>query len=744
MIMFADVAFPISSYSQFTYCIPEEFVDVIHVGTRVKAPLGRRMVTGIVVSRSAESQFKGKHKHIKELVDIQPVMDNKLWQLVKWMSSYYFTPIGQVAKTVLPSKLSTRYNPPTTSIVAFKSFGDNYDKLQIRAPVQAKALKYLSIQEGAIPVGDLKNMISSPSTICKSLFDKGLVDLDEITNLPDVTGFTFSKIHKQIEFTPEQKRAIDDLSTKLNSGKFSPTLLHGVTGSGKTEIYIELVRQALEMKKSAILLLPEIALTPQIAGRFRAVFGEQVSLWHSKLSQAARSWTWKQICGGQFNVVIGARSAVFAPLKKLGVIIIDEEQENSFKQESPAPRYHTRDVALMRGKLNKALVVMSSATPSLESYYNHVQEKHSYIRLNERYGSVPYPRVHIVDMIKEQEETGKFQQVISSTLIKKMENRFSKGEQVILLQNRRGFAPILRCGDCGQVETCVQCEIALTYHSHDRMLKCHFCGYETDDISTSCKSCTSINMKLLGIGTQKVEDVIQKLFPDITSARIDMDTTRNTASMTRILEKFAGGDMDILIGTQMIAKGLDFDNVTLVGIINGDTGLFLPDFRSGEKVFQLIYQAAGRSGRRKEGEVIIQTYNPDNPVLKHAAKLDQKTYYNIALSERQELLYAPFAWMIRIEIEGVKKEIVNTCAKKISQKLKSTPKGIEILGPAKCYRERLRGKYRMHIMLKSDKTHDPNGAKLHSFLQKYFSAGLLSKLPVNAKAFVDVNPVSVL
>ena len=338
MIMFAEVAFPISSYCQFTYQIPKEFIDSLQVGTRVKAPLGNRMVTGIVVNKSAKSDFKGKHKQIKELVDHQPVMDKKLWKLVTWMSKYYFTPIGQVVKTVLPSNLSAKYTPPTTSIISFKTWGDDYKQFQKKSPAQAKVLKHLSTQKGAIPISSLKNLVSSPSAISKTLFEKDLVDLDEVTNLPDVTGFTFSKIHKEIKFTDEQQLAIDDLSTKFNSGKFSPTLLHGVTGSGKTEIYIELVRQALEQNKSAILLLPEISLTPQIAGRFRAVFGEQVALWHSKLSHAARAWTWKKICSGEFNVVIGARSAIFAPVKNIGVIIIDEEQENSFKQDSPSER----------------------------------------------------------------------------------------------------------------------------------------------------------------------------------------------------------------------------------------------------------------------------------------------------------------------------------------------------------------------------------------------------------------------
>lgn len=742
--MFADVAFPISSYVQFTYSIPNDLKSKIQVGSRVTAPLGKRNVVGIVVAVKIRSDFKGKHKPILKLIDPMPVMDKSLWALTQWMSNYYFTPLGQVAKTVLPAKLSANYSPPTNTIVSFRSFGESFDVLKKRAPAQARVLEYLQIQDGAVPVSSLNQLVSNPSSVCRSLFDKKLVDIDEVTNLPDVTGFTFSSIHKEINFTEEQQNVLDGLIKKINEQKFSAALLHGVTGSGKTEIYIEVVRQALLQEKSAILLLPEISLTPQIAGRFRAVFGDKVALWHSKISQAARSWTWKQMCNGEFKVVIGARSAVFAPMKNLGVIIMDEEQEHSFKQESPAPRYHTRDVALMRGKINNAVVVLSSATPSLESYYNHVQEKYDYLRLEERFGGTPYPHVHVVDMIKEREETGKYQQIVSSILQKKMEERFSKGEQVILLQNRRGFAPILRCGDCGFVESCNECEASLTYHSYERSLKCHFCGFDTQDIPVACKSCTSINVKLLGVGTQKVEDVINEQFSNIKIARIDQDISKDTKSLTKTLEEFSSGKIDVLIGTQMIAKGLDFDNATLVGIINGDTGLFLPDFRSGERGFQLIYQAAGRSGRHKKGEVVIQTFNAENPVLKHAAKLDQKTYYNIALSERQDLNYPPFSWMVRIEIAGKVKEKTINVSKQILNKVSSCPSTIDVLGPAACYRERLRGKYRMHIVLRSNKDKDPNGDKLQSFLHERCEKGLLEKLPSGIAAFIDVNPISVL
>ncbi len=742
--MFAKVAFPISSYKQFIYSIPTALQNNVSVGVRVKAPFGKRVATGIIVSMSDTVEYSGQLRAIQALVDDQPVFDEPLWQLALWMSEYYFTPIGQVVKTILPSKLNTKYTPPRQQIVAFKTYGNDKEKLATRAPNQLKVLEYLHRQDDAVSVGSLRAIVSNPHQVCKILVGKDLIEVDTVTHLPDTTGFTFAPIHKEINFTNEQKTANQKLISALTQNTFNSFMLHGVTGSGKTELYIELVRNALALEQTAIVLLPEISLTPQIAGRFRAVFGDRVALWHSKLSSSVRAWTWKQICAGEFYVVIGARSAIFAPLRNLGAVIVDEEQEHSYKQESPAPRYHTRDVALMRGKLHRAVVVMASATPSLESYYNQIKEKHTYLYLSERYGGIPYPQVHIVDMIKEQEETGKYQHIISGLLQHKIEDRLSKGEQVIILQNRRGFSPIVRCGDCGTVETCNDCAIPLTYHSFQRLLKCHFCGFETANVLTTCNNCNSINIKLLGIGTQRVEDIIKNTFQDASITRIDIDTSSRGDVLAKTLEDFAAGKIQILIGTQMIAKGLDFDKTTLVGIINGDTGLFLPDFRSGEKVFQLLYQAAGRSGRRTPGEVVIQTYNSADPVLKNAARLDLKTYYNIALSERQELLYPPFSWLIRIELEANKKDRIIAVAKQIRTKLTAPFKGLTILGPANCYRERLRGKYRMHIMLKSDKTRDRNGTKLHRYLKQQIDDGLLQKIPSAVHVNIDVNPVSVL
>ena len=746
MIMFVDVAFPISSYKVFTYKVSPALAEKATVGVRVNAPFGRRNVKGIVIAVYKTNPFKGKLREIKSYVDDEPILDKPLWKLIVWMSDYYLTPIGQVAKTVLPSKLSTRYNPSVLWMVRILSKGDNanLDNLGKNAPTQAKVLAQLKTYEDVIQVSELRSLARNPLGVCQRLEEKGLVKLLKETRTPNVTGFTFDPISKQIYFTKQQREVLHKLSSMLNPKKFSSHLLHGVTGSGKTEVYIEICRKVLAYNRTVIILLPEILITPQIAGRFKSVFGDAVALWHSKLTQAVRAWTWKRICLGDFKVIIGARSAVFAPVKNLGLIVVDEEQESSYKQESPAPKYHTREVALMRGKLHKAMVVMASATPSLESYYNQIKGKFTYLQLSHRYGGAKYPQVFVVDMKKEQDEAGKIGQIFSGLLLDKIENRLNKSEQIILLQNRRGYAPIFRCNNCGEVEMCPSCNVTMTYHKVGHSLQCHFCGLKKKAIELQCKNCSGHNMGLLGIGTQKVEDILIESFPGARIARLDLDTAQSIVSTTKLLKKFSSGKLDILLGTQMIAKGLDFENTTLVGIINADTGLYLPDFRAGERVFQLIYQASGRSGRHKKpGEVVIQTYDAGNAVIKHAAKLDLKKYYNMALSERRELNYPPFSWMSNLVFSCKKKTTVLDKADKVRTGLSGKYKGLDIIGPAPCYRERLRGRHRIQIVFKSAKAQDPNGLKLHHFLQQNFGPEINQQTHSGVITSLDINPVSI-
>jgi primosomal protein N' (replication factor Y) len=739
--MYVDVAFPISQYQVFTYAVSKQFIKIVDIGVRVRAPIGKRILPGVIVGVKKTTDFKGKIRTISEIVDDIPIFDKSLWKLIQWISNYYITPIGKAA-TVIPKHLSDRYKPQERWYVRSTAKQENLKDLEKKASSQAQLLKELYSIDKTVPITKFNQIVASPLSVCKSLHEKGYVELFKKTITPDDNNFTFETIYKEIKFTETQKIAIKKIDNFINTSKHTGMLMHGVTGSGKTELYIKIAENIIKEGKSVIILLPEIALTPQIAGRIRSVFGEKVGLWHSKLTDAARAWTWANICNGKYQVIVGARSAIFAPVNNLGLVIVDEEQEASYKQEEPEPHYHARDVALMRAKINNAKVLLVSATPSLESYYNYIMGKYDYCYLPERFEDAIYPEVTIVDMIKEQEDSGKMGQVFSGTLQKKIEERLEKNEQIILLQNRRGYSPIYRCRDCGEIVNCPTCSIPLTYHRHGENLQCHFCGYVLTTILQQCNNCKSSNMYLSGTGTQKVEDIVRDTFPNANIARLDVDTISSGKKLTKILINFKDGKIDILLGTQMIAKGLDFGNVTLVGIINADTGLFLPDFRSGEKAFQLIYQAAGRSGRGKiSGEVVIQTYNSDNPVIRYASKLDLKKYYNIIIGERKELNYPPFNWLAKCVFTGTNKVTVEETANKIKTKLPFIKSGLEILGPAWCYREKLRGKYRIQIVIKSSKQVDPNGKKLHQFLQNNI---LQVKIPNSVKMNIDIDPVSLL
>ena len=738
--MYVEIAFPISSYKIFTYKVPIKLIDQIRVGVKVKAPFNKRIITGIVVNVSESNVYKGKTYSIDAVIDDIGLNEN-LFQLLKWVSKYYVSPLGKVLQAALPKKLSSNYKPK--KIVEIKYRKDENDSLK-NCPAQRKTLNFIKKQPNPVLMDSLKGIISNPSEVCKMLLKKNLIYWNEKILEPDINTYTVPPIKKKINFTDEQKAVLKNLKSASSSGKFAPILLHGVTSSGKTEIYIDIVRDNLEKGKSAIILLPEIVLTPQIAGRFRAEFGNTVGIWHSKLNNSMRSWTWNKIRSGHYKIVIGARSAIFSPIKDLGIIIIDEEQENSYKQDSSTPRYHARDVALMRAKINKIPILLSSATPSIESYFNHINHKYSYLQLKKRYGGAKYPKVNIIDMNTERDETGRPGQILSGALLNKMEDRLNKKEQIILMQNRRGFSPILSCGDCGKLEMCKRCNIPLAYHKKGPPLKCHFCGYFLENITPYCKECKSSNILMIGTGTQKIEDLVRKTFPNKSLVRIDMDTTRSAINLKNSISSFAAGDIDILLGTQMIAKGLDFDNATLVGIINADTGLFLPDFRSGERLFQLIYQTAGRSGRRKKpGEVIIQTYNPENSVIKYASSLDIESYYKMILDERKMLNYPPYSWLAKLEFSSKDKNRLNKIIDKIYNHLKSPYKGLEILGPVECYYERIRNKFRMQIILKSYKSVDPNGDKINKYINENLSNWNSIKYS-DTKINIDINPASLL
>ncbi len=745
--MFAEVALSISTFQSFTYKIPPDLTNVAQIGCRVKVPLGSRTVYGIITSINNVSVYKGGIKSISEIVDDVPILTKELWELIHWISYYYMTPIGKVFNTVLPINILKNYLPQMHWYAKYLKFDDStlISKLKKNAPTQFNV--YLKIKQESpmlVKVASLKSLCSNPLSICQSLERKKLITLNKIENEISIEDFSFQAIDKKIDFNKNQKDVINAINKSTSKNQFKSHLLHGVTGSGKTEIFIEGIKTVLKRKKTAIVLLPEISLTPQIAGRFKAVFPSKVAIWHSKLTKAQRNVTWQKIYNGIYNIVIGARSAIFTPLKNIGLIIIDEEHDPSYMQESPSPRYHARDVAIMRAKFEKANVVLSSATPSLESYYNSQINKHNYLNLPKRYGKATYPKVQIVDLLEENQESGKASTIISGLLLGKIEKKLEIGEQILIIQNRRGYSTSVRCLDCGEVNMCSACKTPLTYHIQGNKFKCHTCGYIETKPYENCNICLGENIIYVGTGTQKVENILKKTFPNASIARVDHDIIRRRSNMVELLQSFSDHKIDILIGTQMIAKGLDFPNVTLVGIINADLGLHMPDFRSSERIFQLIYQSAGRSGRgEKSGEVIIQTYDAKNPVIQAASKLDLNRYYKIMLDDRSDLKYPPFSWIAKIEFIGSNSRTIFALSKQIKNNLLNHYNGLEVLGPAACFKEKIKNSYRFQIILKSLKEYDSSGERLHSFINHNFIQNKNLNLGSN-KIHIHIDPLSMI
>ena len=730
--MYADVAFPISGFQTFTYKVPEALKSKIKIGSRIRAPFKTKSTIGIIVLIREKTSYKGYLKSI-EFVDESLIITKELWSLAKWISNYYHTPIGKVVKTIIPFNITEAYHPKSELVVILKKSIDlnEIKKLKLKAPNQFKIVDFLTKNLKSAFISNLKTISPQALPLCRALEKKKLVKIKNVFLDTALEKHTFDPINKKIDFNKEQKNANAKILSSLKSKIFSSFLLHGVTGSGKTEVFINAVKHCISQNRSAIILLPEISLTPQIAGRFRSVFGEKVALWHSKLTKAQKWMTWNKIVNNKYKIVIGARSSVFVPLKNLGLIVVDEEQESSFRQESPSPRYNARDVSLIRAKKINAVVLLSSATPSLETYYNYLNKKIKYISLPNRYGESKYPKVHLVNMETEQIESGKFGLIFSGLLQSKIEERLNKKEQIIILQNRRGYAPVIHCFDCEENMNCPFCKMVLSYHKNVSKLICHSCGYFNKTIG-NCLYCNSKSIKYLGAGTQKIELVIKKTFPKARFARLDTDSAQGTNVLLDTLKMFKNKDIDILIGTQMIAKGLDFPNATLVGVVDADIGLNIPDFRSGEKTFQLLYQASGRAGRsQKPGEVIIQSSSPDNLAIQHATMLEVKKYYKLILKEREELNYPPYSWLSKIEMVGKNKSYLFSIAQRFKDNIRGKYKGLEVLGPAPCYYEKIRNQYRFQFILKSSKSFDPNSKKLHKFVETNFLKQKIFKINYN-------------
>ena len=627
----------------FDYAIPDHLK--ILPGCRVRIPLRNREATGTVLRVQEAPRSEFDLRYLTGLVDPEPLITPALLKLAEWIASYYGTPLEQVIRSIIPASIrgdKTTAKIRKAAILAKKPTEIELAKLAKRAKRQHQIITLLSIADKPIPITELGG--ASTSSSIKTLAAKGWVKVInlEVRRDPDANE-TFLPTDP-LTLNEEQDEAYQTISKSLHSEKPKPILLHGITGSGKTEVYLQATRTALNLGKNVIILVPEISLAPQTVQRFKARFHDltdQIAILHSNLSQGERFDEWHRIRAGKARIVIGARSAIFAPVKDPGLIIVDEEHEPAYKQENP-PKYHARDLAVVRCNLEKCTVVLGSATPSLETFQNTQLKKYQIIKLTERADGASLPLTRVVDMRIEAKKHKGRDAIISDILRTSVEKRIEANEQVIIFLNRRGFARSLQCPPCGHVIECNHCSIPLTYHRGDERLVCHVCGFQSI-VPRLCPNCQDPAIRFQGYGTEKAETILRKVFPSAKIARLDTDTTRRKNTLRDTLRDFRAKKLNILLGTQMIAKGLDFPNVTLVGVLNADLSLYAPDFRAGERTFQLLTQVAGRAGRGKmAGEVIIQTSTPHSPSIQFARHHDFDGFVAQELSVRQQFQYPPF------------------------------------------------------------------------------------------------------
>lgn len=620
-----------------------------------------------------------------------------------------------------------------------------YEQLDGRAKKQSAVIAILLDlpDDTAIHEKELLQRAGTSKSVLKTLSERRLITIEKRT----VSREEFQEVAspEALDLTFHQQAALNAMHDALDSGIHQTLLLHGITGSGKTQIYIEAIHHIRAAGKTAIVLVPEISLTPQIVRRFRGHFKNDVVVFHSRLSEGERYDGWKRTHDGDASIVIGPRSAIFAPLKNLGLIIVDEEHEASYKQFDSTPRYNARDVAIMRAHFNNAVVLLGSATPSLESYNNTILNKYRLIELPERINTFPLPRVHIVDMREERKairaENPGTSTSLSRLLRDHIRQRIERNEGVILLQNRRGFSPYLECLDCAHIEECAECSVTMTYHKVKKHLRCHYCG-RIRKPPDMCPKCRGLRLVYQGYGTQRVEEELKTLMPDARVARMDLDSTTRKGSHTRIITTFEAGGYDILLGTQMVAKGLDFDRVTLVGVISADTQLLLPDFRSSERTFQMLTQVAGRAGRSNvEGEVIIQTNYPDHYSIQHATTHDFKSFFEEEMSKRTATLWPPVTRLALIEARSRQEQAAASLLEKMHEKMKeNVPEQFIVLGPTPAALARVKNLYRYHLIVKASKQTDPTGKLLRESIRRSFP----QKLPRNVKVTLDIDPYGVL
>jgi len=674
-----------------SYLVPPALQGRAVVGMRLRVPLGRRSAVGYLLEL-ASGEATGL-KDIAELLDEAPLFPPAMVPFFRWAADYYQCPLGEVIRTALPAGLSGR---GSAAPILREKF---YRVLpQGQRPSGAKQREIYDHIGGRseCSLSELREAFPAPHAPLARLVELGCLELREAERLRDPFLTQTIPDDRPVVPTVEQAAALAVLTQALEQGKFAPFLLHGVTGSGKTEVYLRAIAETLERGRQALVLVPEIALTPQLVGRFRARFGTRggLAVLHSGLSDGERYDAWRTIARGEADIVIGARSAVFAPLERLGILVVDEEHEGSYKQ-GEGFRYHARDLAQLRGQMAGAVVLLGSATPSVTTFERARSGQTGYLALQGRAEARPLPAVGLVDM-----RTTPYGEVLSAPLVSAIEETLAAGEQGVLLLNRRGFSPYLLCADCGATFRCPNCEITLTYHQGRRQLRCHYCDY-VQTPPDLCPACQGGNVLPEGVGTERLEESLNGLFPSARIGRMDRDTTGRKGAHQELVSAMERRELDLLVGTQMVAKGHDFPGVTLVGVINADTTLNFPDFRSAERTFSLLTQVAGRAGRgERPGRVLIQTYTPEHYALVCASGHDYLAFYDQEFAFRQELGYPPCGFLVNLVLAGNEPPRVNQAATALATALEKVAAGVEVLGPAPCPLARLRGKTRLQILLK--------------------------------------------
>ena len=756
---YADLILPIPLQGLFTYAVPEGMT--VGVGCRVLVAFGRTKYLGVVMRLHDKKPEGYEVKAIQQVIDATPIVTAQQLRLWQWISDYYLSPIGDVYKAALPAGLKAEdgYRPKTETYIRLTEQYRHATALHIALNVLSRAKKQLDvfIEYLALSGWDQIADDDQPSAVSHQPSD---ITREELMNVSGASAETINQLvkrqmletyevevgrlnhggeyHPEIiqSLSPVQQKAHDEILFSML--KNNVTLLHGVTGSGKTEIYIHLIKLALERKEQVLYLLPEIALTVQIMQRLQRIFGNRLGIYHSKYSDAERVEIWqKQLSKNPYDVILGARSAVFLPFQKLGLVIVDEEHETSYKQQDPAPRYHARSAAIMLAQMYKARTLLGTATPSMESYHNAKTGKYGLVELKERYQGIELPEIQVVDIADLQHRkmmAGPF----SPLLLNKVREALERGEQAILFQNRRGFAPMIECKQCGWVPHCQHCDVSLTYHRQMNQLTCHYCGY-TYRIPTECPCCGSTELKTRGYGTEKIEEQVREVFPEARVARMDLDTTRTRNAYERIITDFGAGRTNILIGTQMISKGLDFDKVSVVGILNADSMLNYPDFRAYEHAFMMMAQVSGRAGRKgKRGLVILQTKSKEVPVIQQVVRNDYLALYKDLITERQAFHYPPYYHLVYVFLKHRYDEVVNTASIELGSRLRQWFAG-RVLGPDKPAVAKVKSQNIRKLVLKLENGIDMK--RVREYLLMAQSQMLSDKRYNSLQIYYDVDPL---